>query len=84
MPEITERITFRPGHKTKTMHIEVEGCIVNITVGLRDTYGRRVTRVDVSPDDESRGGDGNGNIWRQEPGDARIICVSDARKDDEG
>lgn len=50
----------------KTLHIETDGCVVNIDVGLTDAEGRQVTRVSVSPDDETRGGDGDGRIWRQD------------------
>jgi hypothetical protein len=45
------------------MRIETDGCVVSITVGLTDERGRPMTRVDVVPDGESRGGDGGGNIW---------------------
>lgn len=31
-------------------HVEAPGCIVNIYTGLRDSEGRKVTRVDISPD----------------------------------
>jgi hypothetical protein len=48
------------------LHIETDGCTVNIHVGLTDAQGRQVTRIDVSPDDESRGGDGSGYVWRDE------------------
>jgi hypothetical protein len=34
----------------RRLHIETEGCIVNIVAGLRDLEGRRVTRVDVQCD----------------------------------
>jgi hypothetical protein len=83
MPEITKRATFYAGRgsKVKTFHVETDGCIVNITVGLTDSDGRQVTRVDVAPDDESRGGDERGRIWRQEPGDSRIICVRDPARE---
>lgn len=45
------------------LHIETDGAIINIHVGLCDAQGRRVTRIIVSPEDESRGGDGQGYIW---------------------
>jgi hypothetical protein len=78
MSEITKRATFHShGRGMKTFHIEADGCIVNIMVGLVDSQGRRVTRVDVLPDDETRGGDGLGGIWHQQSGDPRIICVND-------
>jgi len=46
------------------LHVEADGCIVNVEVGLTDARGRKVTRVDVLPDDERRGGDINGRTWR--------------------
>ena len=45
------------------LHVETDGCVVNVYVGLTDAEGRQVTRVDVSADGESRGGDGQGRIW---------------------
>ena len=54
---------YDDGRGVKTLHIETDGCLINIRVGLTDAEGRRVTRVDVSPDDESRGGDGSGDLW---------------------
>jgi hypothetical protein len=53
----------RPGDN---LHIETDGCVINVFVGLHDSEGRQVTRVDVSPDDETRGGDDEGRIWRQD------------------
>jgi hypothetical protein len=35
----------------KTKHIEVEGAIVNIYQGLSDRKGRKVTTVEIFPDD---------------------------------
>ncbi len=45
------------------LHIETDGCVVNIHVGLTDDQGRAVTRVDVLADNEGRGGDGEGRFW---------------------
>lgn len=63
--------------RDKMLHIETEGCIVNIQVGLTDNEGRAVTSVTILPDDESRGGDGEQRIWRvdERPGilHARVI-----------
>lgn len=53
------------------LHIETDGCIVNIHVGLTDGEGRRVTRVDVLPEDESHP-DAAGDIWHQVG--PRVIC----------
>ncbi len=69
MPEITKRATFyahKRSPKPRTFHIEIDGAVVNITVGLTDNEGRLVSRVDVSPDDESRGGDEGGRVWHQD------------------
>lgn len=64
---VTKRTNFytRNG-MPRTFHIETSGCIVNITVGLLDDHGHEVTRVDVLPEDESRGGDGYGRYWHQD------------------
>ena len=45
------------------LHIETDGAVINVHVGLHDGQGRQVTRVSVLPDDDSRGGDGEGRIW---------------------
>jgi len=36
------------GHKG--IHIEAEGCIINIYEGLTDRLGRKVTAVEILPD----------------------------------
>jgi hypothetical protein len=41
--------------KMTLKHIEVEGCIVNIRTGLTDRKGRRVTSVEILPDDHYSG-----------------------------
>lgn len=68
-----KRISFYAGRNRSDdlLHIETDGCVVNIRVGLRDDQGRMVTRVDVLPDDETRGPDGDGYYWHQDG--ARII-----------
>jgi hypothetical protein len=69
----------------KLLHIETDGAIVNINVGLTDDQGRHVTRVDVLPDDERRGGDGEGQIWRQDgPRLIRVGHREDAAAFDDG
>jgi len=40
---------------SKLRHIEVEGCIVNIREGLHDTFGRKVTSIEIIPDDHYAG-----------------------------
>ena len=44
----------------KLKHIEVEGCIVNIREGLHDRRGRKVTSIEILPDDHYAGE----QIWR--------------------
>lgn len=44
----------------KTKHIEVEGCIVNIRTGLHDRQGRKVTSIEIIPDDRYAGE----RIWK--------------------
>ena len=62
------------------LHIETDGCIVNIHVGLTGEGDRQITRVDVSPDSKYRGGDGQGNVWEIHPDDGngvtRVIQVT--------
>lgn len=45
---------------SKLKHIEVEGCVVNIRTGLHDRLGRKVTSVEILPDDHYSGE----NVWR--------------------
>ena len=51
------------------MHIETDGAIVNIQVGLRDNDGNQVTVVSVLPDDETRSPDPDGHYWHTEDAD---------------
>ena len=61
------RIGFtRRNRSGNLLHIETEGGIVNIQVGLTDTEGHPVTSVRIIPDDETRGGDGDGLYWKQD------------------
>jgi hypothetical protein len=84
MPEVIKTATFYSNKRSgpKTFHIEVDGAIVNITIGLTTRGGRAVTRVDVIPDDEHRGGDGNGRLWKQLPGDdPRIVRLHEDERE---
>ena len=68
-----------------TLHIETDGAIVNIRVGLRDSQGRPVTAIEVIPDDEARGGDGQGRIWHLAgEHNTRVIMVKDPTAEAEG
>lgn len=81
MPEITKRAAFyarRCG--PQTFHIEVDGAIVNIMVGLETRNGRQVTRVDIIPDDERRGGDSDGRVWK-DLGDGRVVRLHENEHD---
>ena len=47
-----KRISFYNTNRSGNMlHIETEGCIVNIRVGLHDTEGREVTSVSIKRDE---------------------------------
>ena len=37
--------------RDKTLHIETEGAIVNIRIGLNDPDGHEVTHIEILPDD---------------------------------
>jgi hypothetical protein len=46
------RISFTKRNRSDdVLHIETEGCIVNIRIGLEDTEGREVTSVEILPDE---------------------------------
>lgn len=47
------------GATRKGLHVEAEGCIVNIREGLTDLKGRKVTNVEILPDDYA-----GENKWR--------------------
>lgn len=52
-----KRLSFTRQNKSgDLLHIEVPGAVVNIRVNLTTEDGREVTRVDVLPDDKTRGG----------------------------
>ena len=51
------------------LHIEVDGAIVNIHVGLHDNDGNQVTAVSVLPEDETRSPDLDGHYWHTEDAD---------------
>lgn len=60
--------------REKLLHIETDGAVVNIRVGLQDREGREVTSIEILPDDESRGGDGEGRVWDLDgPHNIRLI-----------
>lgn len=85
MSNIVRRATFGTGasRTPRAFHIEADGVTVDITVGLSDDAGHVVTRVDVSPQDETRGGDAAGRVWVHQPGDARVIRLNDGEDPNE-
>lgn len=71
--------------EVRTLHIETTGAVVNITVGLVDRDGQPVTRVDVTPDGEARGGDARGRFWNlvhDSAGAVSVVLRPDPRYDD--
>lgn len=70
-------ITHNARSKDKMLHIETEGGIVNIKVGLTDRENRPVTSIEVIPDlyvgeNWHRDGYGNTRLIRQYPEDKPI------------
>jgi hypothetical protein len=63
----------RGNRSGKLLHIETDGCIVNIRVGLHDADGNAVTVVSVSPDDEERSPDADGLYWHTEDTDGNQL-----------
>jgi hypothetical protein len=67
-------ITFSELNRSgDVLHIEVPGAIVNIRVNLTDRLGRSITRVDISPMDNSRSPDAGNRYWRLADDGVRII-----------
>lgn len=68
-----KRISFTKKNRSgNTLHIETEGCIVNIHIGLTDMKGRKTVNVSVLPDR------GSGEEWHIE-GDTSIILVKEGK-----
>lgn len=56
------------------LHIETEGAIVNIYVGLHDGEGREVTTIEVLPDNADRGGEWSlGDAADQRAANVRLV-----------
>jgi hypothetical protein len=51
------------------LHIETDGCIVNVYVGLRNEQGKQVTRVAVLPDTYQ------GEEWDGVTGECTVLVV---------
>ena len=70
MPVPMRRETFYAGHNRSgnVMHIETDGCVVEIRVGLADDRGRQVTQVDVMPDGDRYAG----VVWNGQHGDRSV------------
>lgn len=58
-----KRIRHGAQARDKLLHIEGDGCVINVRVGLTDNQGRRMTSVQVIPDAEENGGDHEGRTW---------------------
>ena len=58
------------------LHIEAEGCIVNIREGLTDMKGRTVTSIEIIPDNYA-----GEPIWRVYPGkhNTRVVQLKKKR-----
>jgi hypothetical protein len=59
-----KRVEFSNRNRSDNLlHVEIPGGIVNIRVNLHDREGREVVNIEIIPDDQRRGGDGQGRIW---------------------
>lgn len=69
MPGFSKWDWSRNSGNKKTRHVEVDGAIVNIHTGLKDRFGRKVTAVEIIPDEH------NERKWKVIPGkhNTRII-----------
>jgi hypothetical protein len=48
-----KRVSFSKANRSgNILHIETEGCIVNIRVNLHDSKGNDITSVEILPDSE--------------------------------
>lgn len=61
---------------SKLKHLEVEGAIINIRQGLRDIKGRKVTSVEIIPDDRFAGE----RVWKVLPKKARNVRIIQTKK----
>jgi len=52
--------TARKLRHRKGLHVEAEGCIVNIYENLQDNKGQNVTHIEIIPDDHYAGE----RIWK--------------------
>lgn len=48
---MNDTLRIRPKRNTRIIHIETDLGIVNIYLGLHNTFGQRVESVEVIPDD---------------------------------
>lgn len=47
------RVTVHGWKQDNLLHIEVEGCVINVRTGLSERrYGRKVTSVEIIPDED--------------------------------
>jgi delta 1-pyrroline-5-carboxylate dehydrogenase len=60
--------------RDRVLHIEADGAIINVTVGLYNDAGQRVTMIEVIPDDPRRVG---GPIWTMDRGDGVALTATE-------
>lgn len=59
---------FRSG-PDKILHIEAEGCTINVIIGTHDPSGTDFTTIEVTPDEP----DGEGRTWMAIGGPSVIV-----------
>ena len=60
------------------LHIETEGCVVNIHINLYDSNGKRTTRIDIIPDNCAS------DKWTMEEGSRGNLIKKVVNYDSEG
>lgn len=69
-------ISFHARRGVRTLHIETDLGIVNVSVGLRDRRGRTVTHIEVLPDEIV----GEPAILRRGPANVTLVQAKKARR----
>lgn len=53
-------VEHRQAEMHKLLHLETEGCVVNVTIGVHDQAGHRITSIEVVPAEP----DDDGAVWQ--------------------
>jgi len=45
------KTNYKTSRNNNTLHIETEGCIINVRINLNNVDGKKVTSVEILPDE---------------------------------